>query len=418
MIFRSESVRTTWDTWMYYANDTYYLYYLITETSPGEGFGVAVSKDGVHFKDKGPQLTASKDMVIYLGTGAVWPNPTGKYPPYYCNYSEWRRENGSYVQTIHFAESNDLIHWKKRDDIPAFRPDSSAYRLYDRDGARWDCIYPIKTKSGGYMGALTASPIGRDGFGLAETKDGLHWIAISPPEIDLTPFKGGQGIEAGAVHEINGRIYAIIGCYTHPFSMGIFTADTVTGPYLPQKKNFAFFSNREVMHAYFARFLEKDDDLLVNFHVLSREYTDMNRPYTWLAPLKKAVTDDEGILRLMWWNGNEALYGDPIDADTDSMILETFLHPQESVRFLLTGNTMLDFSPDEHGVFSVRQNGRVLEWIDRALPHKEEYTVRLLLRGRLTEWYVENTFALCYTLPADMQRIESPEIAKRFRMKL
>lgn len=46
MIFKSEEVAAQWDTWAYYHEGTYYLYYLITEYSPGEGFGVATSKDG------------------------------------------------------------------------------------------------------------------------------------------------------------------------------------------------------------------------------------------------------------------------------------------------------------------------------------------------------------------------------------
>ena len=36
----------TWDTWAFVENDTYYAYYLITEESPGEGFGVATSPNG------------------------------------------------------------------------------------------------------------------------------------------------------------------------------------------------------------------------------------------------------------------------------------------------------------------------------------------------------------------------------------
>jgi hypothetical protein len=47
MIFRSDRVKAQRDTWAYYHQGTYYLYYLITEDSPGEGFGVATSEDGV-----------------------------------------------------------------------------------------------------------------------------------------------------------------------------------------------------------------------------------------------------------------------------------------------------------------------------------------------------------------------------------
>lgn len=72
MIFRSGHASAQWDTWCYFYNETYYLYYLITEHSPGEGFGVAMSTDGVHWTDHGWAIRASDRMVHYLGTGSVW----------------------------------------------------------------------------------------------------------------------------------------------------------------------------------------------------------------------------------------------------------------------------------------------------------------------------------------------------------
>ena len=37
MFFKSEGVDAHWDTWMYFHEGTYYLFYLITDYSPGEG---------------------------------------------------------------------------------------------------------------------------------------------------------------------------------------------------------------------------------------------------------------------------------------------------------------------------------------------------------------------------------------------
>ena len=72
MFFRSLQVDAHWDTWMYDHEGMFYLFYLITEYSPGEGFGVATSADGVTWTDHGCALQASEKMEIYLGTGAVW----------------------------------------------------------------------------------------------------------------------------------------------------------------------------------------------------------------------------------------------------------------------------------------------------------------------------------------------------------
>jgi hypothetical protein len=46
LMFQSHAVSSQWDTWAFVENGTYYAYYLVTEHSPGEGFGVATSPDG------------------------------------------------------------------------------------------------------------------------------------------------------------------------------------------------------------------------------------------------------------------------------------------------------------------------------------------------------------------------------------
>ena len=53
LMFHSNVVAKQWDTWAFVENGTWYAYYLITEHSPGEGFGCATSADGVHWTDHG-----------------------------------------------------------------------------------------------------------------------------------------------------------------------------------------------------------------------------------------------------------------------------------------------------------------------------------------------------------------------------
>jgi len=82
----------TWDTWAFVENDTYYAYYLITEESPGEGFGVATSPNGAsNWTDHGyvwhgPAWEQNK---YWQGTSSVWRaadfDKTGRY---LINYSE------------------------------------------------------------------------------------------------------------------------------------------------------------------------------------------------------------------------------------------------------------------------------------------------------------------------------------------
>ena len=204
MFFRSLQVDAHWDTWMYDHEGTFYLFYLITEYSPGEGFGVATSADGVTWTDHGCALQASEKMEIYLGTGAVWKAAdfatSGRFV---CNYSEhWREDGEPPQQCIFFAWSVDLIHWTKYGDDPMFRVNE---RFYRKPG-RWDCIFAIPAAGGGYYGYWTANPLDHVGFGFGRSDDGIHWEALHPPVLDWGGEAVPEHMEAGAVERIRRQV--------------------------------------------------------------------------------------------------------------------------------------------------------------------------------------------------------------------
>ena len=244
MIFKSDIVEAQWDTWCYYYEGTYYLYYLITERSPGEGFGVATSKDGVHWEDHGWAIRESDKNLQYLGTGAVWKAPdfekTGRF---ICNYSEHRKEaNGKITQNILFAWSTDLLHWNKFGDEYIFKVDD---RFYDKYG-RWDCIFPMLRTEGGYWGTWTATAHPENEIkgivGIGYSEDGVTWTALKPPLVE--PGVG----ESGAFYKFGDRIYAMFGAGG---AMWGYVADKVTGPYIRVEKN-ALLLQRG--HTYFSRY--------------------------------------------------------------------------------------------------------------------------------------------------------------------
>ena len=86
LMFKSDVVTKQWDTWAFVENGSYYAYYLITEESPGEGFGVATSPNGAsNWTDHGyvwhgPAWEQSK---YWQGTSSVWRaadfDKTGRY---------------------------------------------------------------------------------------------------------------------------------------------------------------------------------------------------------------------------------------------------------------------------------------------------------------------------------------------------
>ncbi len=176
MIFRSEKFKAQWDTWLFYHEGVHYLYYLITEYSPGEGIGLATSSDGVHYEDHGLIIEASEKMVVFLGTGSVWKDPdleeSGRF---FINHSEWRNDDSERpVQCILFAYSRDLIHWEKSSDSEIFKIDPELYETY----GRWDCTNTCPRDEGGYWGRWAATPLGGDlrwGIGMGYSEDGVHW---------------------------------------------------------------------------------------------------------------------------------------------------------------------------------------------------------------------------------------------------
>ena len=313
LMFRSYNVSSQWDTWAFVENGTFYAYYLVTEASPGEGFGCATSDDGQHWHDHGfvwhdPSWPVQK---LWEGSSAIWRAPdfdvTGRY---LINYSIFTKQGN---QTITFAESFDLIHWSR----PApynetwFNIDASAgYRV---SHGRWDTIYSIPARAPGQSGIgrrdgfprygfWTATPtVGTMGFGV--THDGVHWKALPSPTMLPQPI----GAEIGAVEYIpfvngsGGAYYALLGT-GWPRTMLAYSAPTPSGPYTRAAKNLNVVNGS----CYFARFFRGLDDELLVTH---QSWTNAGTHKAYVAPYKKAEVDDEGTLRLTFWPPNHKLKG-------------------------------------------------------------------------------------------------------------
>jgi hypothetical protein len=118
--------------------------------------------------------------------------------------------------------------------------------------------------------------------------------------------------------------------------------------------------------ALWARFCRTDTETLVNGYMY--DGFTYERGSTWLPPLKRAVVDGHGHLRLEYWAGNEALKGPPIDLQAAAPIplpgtttprihpdgMEIEAQPEVDSRWRLqvpTGIVMLDAVPPvEQGV--------------------------------------------------------------------
>jgi hypothetical protein len=208
------------------------------------------------------------------------------------------------VQRIFFAASDDLLRWRRlqtelgQDD-----------RWYEPKG-RWDTINTLPRAGGGLLGYWTASPRGRAGFAIGQSDDGLRWSAAAPPQLDWRNHKPARECELGDVDKIGERYYAMLGVGG---TMRTFVADAPDGPFAAATRNFVLLQG----HGYFTRFVRSPEALLVVHHSISHQ-RHLRKMLNYTAPLKRAVVDGQGTLRLMWWAGNEKLKGEaiPVPAPT------------------------------------------------------------------------------------------------------
>ena len=408
-----------WDTWLYWRQGTYYLFNLFSPFDGGGfcGIAMATSVDGVHWNEHGAILEKADD-VTWLGTGSVWKAPAiGADSRFILNFSEWRG-NG---QTIFFAESNDLLHWRRLDNEYEFRPDPRWYRT---DG-RWDCIFTIDRPGGGYFGYWTANPLDFTGFGFGESLDGVTWNALEPPRIDWGDVAPMPEMESGAVAKIGDRYYTMLGSYhaseAHSSGMFAFVAESPSGPFRPLGKNFEFLTSPLDRHySYFTRFFPFGDALLVNYHAI------LSDAEVYFAPLKQAVVDADGIMRLAWWPQNgvvkqdwkespvldmrtggaisyDAVDGLLVEGRLDIQADSTDSHPEFNVSYGQQGRKMR-FGVQAGGVLDIADIGAdgtscLLEHVDRGLELHGSADFRILLMHRFVEVYVSNYLIQALTLP-------------------
>ena len=278
-----------WDTWAYFHEGRYYLYYLAGHFNRWDGHELALSDDGVHWKEQGVMIKP-REGVTWMGTGHIWKSPDfGRNHTWVMNYSEWFGDK----QDIMFATSTNLLDWTKVDEKHRFVQDK---RWYQEKG-RWDCIDTVLRPDGSLYGYFTADPDPDKvkyrpcGFGFAESKDGIAWTALPPIEGDISG-------EFGGIQKIGEKYYIII-------SEGrVAVGDRPEGPFLGQAKNHNVFGKG--CDIYFPRFFHNapGGPLVNHFYTNGAIFA---------APIKAIDIDREGIMRLKWWKNNDNLKATPVE---------------------------------------------------------------------------------------------------------
>jgi hypothetical protein len=337
----------------------------------------------------------------------------GETKKFFLNFSEWRGEQ----QTIFFAESADLVQWRRLDDQLEFKPDPQWYRVNEGGNSRWDCIYTIPRAGGGLYGYWTATPKaeteGRFGFG--ETLDGMSWKALRPPIV-----RGVDVGEAGAVERLGDRYYMMYGTGG---IMVTLVAERPEGPFEPAPVNLRLLAG----HTYFSRFFPTPDGVLVNHHSIARS------GMVYFAPLKATRVDEQGTLRLAWWRGNEKMKHEPLklsdnlqrDGDVGQLAWIDRTFPVDD-GFILEGNVALaggtesqprglyiETSPGRGVAIRLAASGAATigtqrsdgteftaeKSVDRQWQFGSNAQFRLLLKSTVMEFYLDDLLIECFSLP-------------------
>jgi hypothetical protein len=280
-----------WDTWLYWNEGVYYLYYLANVSDKWDNISLATSGDGVNWKEHGPVLVKDP-AAVWMGTGSTWKSPDyARDGKFFMNYSLSRSG-----QQILMAESADLVHWTLLGPGATTRPDARWYKISDDDSARWDCIFTAPRDEGGLWGWWTASPLAHTGVGFGWSCDGFTWQALPPPAFE--PPLDAILCEHGGVARAGNRYHHLVGVNGN---MTSYVADRPQGPLRRAAINPVLLGNEGAWHTYFTRFFHAPDGLLVNHHAIGRDGS------VYFGLLKRAVIDAAGALRLGWWEGYDHL---------------------------------------------------------------------------------------------------------------
>lgn len=298
-----------WDPTVIFANGQYYMYTMYG----GDSVWLATSQDGVHWADYGVVLKAEG-----FKNNTVWKQYVAKVGDrYIMDYGAFT-DQGSNNNLLRFYESTDLIHWKFLYELPIDT------RYYRAEG-RWDHMFMLPKNDAnpaeGYLGYMVANPIDHGGFGMMESADGIHYQPIKAPEI-LADFQV-PNLEPGGVKKLGDKYYFIGGDANHygfsGFGVYTYVADSPTGPFRPDLPAYRLTGTSGIDGDGFvqvlAAFVKDSPEDLVSVPFSFRSTPGTDGRDVWFLPMRKAIADQQGHLRLAYWKQNDLAKGDEIKID-------------------------------------------------------------------------------------------------------
>ena len=303
-MFYKPLVGGMWDPSLIFYKGYYYMLSMhYEEIGKWDGMWAARSKDGVHWEDMGRVLVG--DLQICK----MFPH-IAEDGSVVVNHGSLSGRPGTDNDTIRFYRSEDMIHWEHLYDN---HPDPAYYEPY----TRWDHMYVSKVDDT-YYGYVVAVPLPecQSAVGLMKSKDGIHFDIFAPPKFEWDGLPSWKMYEGGGFEKIGEKYYYIGGTvgYWGEWGYGLYTfvSDSPEGPFHPDKEafrlcGFSDLPDRTFIQNLAAFFRDKNGDVLVSNAILAG-----GPDRVFLLPVRKAVVDAEGHLRLGYWQNNEYAKGKEI----------------------------------------------------------------------------------------------------------
>lgn len=299
-----------WDPTVIYAAGKYYLYAMYG----GDSIWLATSEDGVHWKDYGVVIKSEG-----FKNNRVWKPFVAKVGDKYILDHGAFTDQGTNNNLLRFYQSSDLIHWQYLYEVPI---DTKSYR----SNGRWDHMYMIpkdpQNPREGSWGYMVSDPIDHGGFGMMDSPDGIHFTPIKAPEI-LADFRI-PTLEIGGIKKFGQKYYLIGGNVTHygfaGYGVYTYVADSPRGPFRPDLDAYRLTGTSGIDGTNYvhilACFVKDSPEDLVSDPFTFRGSTATDGQGTWLLPMRKAVVDAKGHLRLAYWQKNDVAKGNELKVNT------------------------------------------------------------------------------------------------------
>ena len=289
------------DNCVFWHEGTFYLFTMYQEQIPsGPNAGrsywnniwLATSTDGVHWKGVGPVVHNAPFTIFAM---RVW-KAGNKFILDHGSFT------GDHQDVLKFWQSEDLIHWKYLgEDYDVHRP----------DGGRLDHMDVLRVGDGS-----AAQWFGYAVGGRLRSEDGIKWTWMEDFRMADRNWTVG---ETAGIERFGNKYYLLGGNMVGegPNSKGLpgdtnyevltFVADDPAGPFRPDYPAFRLHGNSGIRAvAVFASFTRMPGQVLLANYITDPHKN--GKPW-WHAPLKTAVVDQEGHLRMGYWSGNEAIKG-------------------------------------------------------------------------------------------------------------